>query len=53
MRLLLRILFLPFKILGGSQISGFLINMNKKMPWLNAVLALIIAAIAMFVIYGV
>lgn len=53
MRFILRVLFLPFKILGGSQISGLLININKKMPWLNVVLALIIAVVAMLVIYGV
>lgn len=53
MKTILRVIFLPFKVIGGSKISGFFLALNKKMPWLNVVFAIIIAALAIYIVYGV
>lgn len=43
MKTLVTILFLPFRVLAGNQVSGILFNMFKKYPWLNVILSLLLA----------
>lgn len=43
MKKILTILFLPFRVLAGNQVSGILFNVFRKYPWLNIVFALMIA----------
>jgi hypothetical protein len=43
MKSILLIVFLPFRVLAGNRVSGFLFNTFKRFNWLTIVLALIIA----------
>lgn len=53
MKTILRFIFLPFTVLGGASISGFLLSINKKIPWLIIPISAITALVAMYIIYGV
>ena len=53
MKTIFRIIFLPFKVIGGSTISGFFLSIYKKAPWLNVLVSIIIAALAIYFVYGV
>ncbi len=43
MKSILLIVFLPFRVLAGNRVSGFLFNTFKRFNWLTIVLAFIIA----------
>jgi len=45
MKSILLIVFLPFRVLAGNRVSGFLFNTFKRFHWLTIVLALIIALV--------
>ena len=43
MKSILLVVFLPFRVLAGNRVSGFLFNTFNRFNWLTIVLALIIA----------
>ncbi len=49
MKSILLVIFLPFRVLAGNRVSGFLFNTFKKFNWLTIVLALIIACVVVLV----
>jgi hypothetical protein len=53
MKTILRLIFLPFKVLGGASISGVLLSINKKLPWLVVPISALIVLVAMYFTYGV
>jgi hypothetical protein len=50
MKIIVMILFLPFRVLAGNQVSGILFNIFKKYPWLNIILSFLFALVTILIV---